>query len=304
MRLHRSLLFVPGHRARTWGPKAAASGTDALIFDLEDSVPLDSKAEARDAVAETVASLRAEVPGIGLYIRLNSLDSHLTGEDLAVVTVAGLDGFVLPMLFGRDDIVRFDALVTDAEWRAGLPLGGLEFIPALETAQSYAACEALITGSPRVATLFAGTARDADVARSVGFQFTPEGLETLYLRSKALLAVRAANLPFPLIGLWQDIHDLDGCRQFAIDNRRLGFRGQVLIHPSHAPVVNEVYTPSQEEVDFYQGMIDAFEEAEKAGIAALDYAGQHVDYAHIKTAREVIEQSRSLAARSDGAKVS
>ncbi|MBA3741429.1 CoA ester lyase [Sporichthya sp.] len=295
MKLLRSLLFVPGHRAATWGAKGVASGADALIFDLEDSVPADLKAQGRRTVAAAVQELRGQHPNLGLYVRLNSLDSGLVADDLEAVGVAGLDGFVLPKTYGPLDVVRFDALVAEAERRAGLPEQSLEYILALETAEAYATCDQLATASPRVATLFAGTARDADVARSVGFRFTPGGLETLYLRSKALLATRAAGLEHPLIGLWQDIHDLEGCRQFAFDNRGLGYRGQVVIHPSHVPVVNEVFSPSAAEVDFYEGMIQAFEVAERDGIAAIDYAGQHIDYAHIKTAREVVALSQRLS---------
>jgi citrate lyase subunit beta/citryl-CoA lyase len=119
-------------------------------------------------------------------------------------------------------------------------------------------------------------------------------LETLYLRSRTLLAARANGLEFPIVGLWQDLNDPDGAKAFAEDNRRLGFRGQVLIHPSHVPIVNEVYSPSTSEIDFYTGMIAAFEDAERAGEAAVRYEGMHVDYAHIKTAREVLAYSESL----------
>ena len=77
-------------------------------------------------------------------------------------------------------------------------------------------------------------------------------------------------------------------RRFAKDNRKLGFRGQVLIHPSHAVIANEVFSPSAQEYAFYTGMIEAFDEAEARGIAAVVYEGHHIDYAHVKTARDVV----------------
>jgi citrate lyase subunit beta/citryl-CoA lyase len=101
-------------------------------------------------------------------------------------------------------------------------------------------------------------------------------------------------LEFPLVGVWQDLADPDGARNFSVQNRELGFRGQVLIHPSHVKVANEVFSPSQFEVDFYAGMIAAFEKAEAGGAAAVVYEGMHVDYAHIKTAREVLAFSQLL----------
>jgi citrate lyase subunit beta/citryl-CoA lyase len=109
-----------------------------------------------------------------------------------------------------------------------------------------------------------------------------------------VLAARAAGLEFPLVGVWQDLADPDGARSFSEQNRGLGFRGQVLIHPSHVDLANEVFSPSAFEVAFYEGMIAAFDKAEAEGAAAVVYEGMHVDYAHIKTAREVLAYSQLL----------
>jgi citrate lyase subunit beta/citryl-CoA lyase len=289
----RSLLFVPGHRG-SWVDKAVASGTDGIILDLEDSVPANLKDEGRREVARSITRLHESGSAVAVYVRVNALDTGLSGDDIEAVLVPGIDGLSLPKAYGPEDIVRFDALVTHFERKNGLEAGSVEFICNLETAEAYASCEQIAVASPRVATLFAGTARDADVSRSVGFQFTPEGLETLYLRSRALLAARANGLEFPIVGLWQDLADPDGARKFAEDNRKLGFRGQVVIHPSHVPIVNEVYSPSQAEVEFFSGMIEAFEKAEADGVAAVVYEGMHIDYAHVKTAREVLAFSRLI----------
>lgn len=294
MRPLRSVLFVPGHRG-TWVEKACGSGTDGIILDLEDSVPEDLKELGRGEVARSITRLHAAGSPVAIYVRLNALDTGLTGDDIEAVALPGLSGFVLPKTYGRDDVIRFEALTRHFERRNGLASGSLEFILSLETAEAYASCEQLAAASPRVATLFAGTARDADVSRSIGFQFTPEGLETLYLRSRAVLACRSNGLEFPLVGLWQDLTDPAGARRFAEDNRRLGFRGQVVIHPSHVSIANEVFSPSAAEVEFYTGMIAAFEEAEARGVAAVRYEGMHIDYAHIKTARQVLADSRQLA---------
>jgi citrate lyase subunit beta / citryl-CoA lyase len=289
----RSLLFVPGHRG-SWVEKALASGVDGLILDLEDSVPGNLKADARAEVVRSIGRLRESGSKAGVYVRVNALDTGLSGDDIEAVAVPGLDGLSLPKICGPVDIVRFDALVTHFERKNGLAPGAIEFICNLETAEAYASCEQVAVASPRVATLFAGTARDADVSRSIGFQFTPGGQETLYLRSRAVLAARAAGLEFPLVGVWQDLADAEGARKFSEQNRALGFRGQVLIHPSHVEGANTVFSPSRFEVEFYQGMIAAFEQAEADGAAAVLYEGMHIDYAHIKTAREVLAFSRLL----------
>jgi len=290
----RSLLFVPGHR-EGWAAKAVAADADAIILDLEDSVPADNKANAREMVAATIRDLARNNLGLAIYIRLNSLESGLAGDDLEKVAIEGCDGFLLPKTYGARDVITFEALTAHFERRNGVPEGRLEFILSLETAQAYADCENMIKASPRCATLFAGTARDADVSRSVGFEFTPEGLETIYLRSRAVLATRAAGKDFPIVGLWQDLKDVDGAWKFARQNRQLGFRGMVVIHPSHVVVANEVFMPSASDIAFYQGMIDAYEAAIAKGFAALDYEGMHVDLAHVKTAREVISRYEELA---------
>lgn len=294
MRPLRSLLFVPAHRDG-WVDKGVASGADGLIIDLEDSVPADSKVAGRAAAGASIARLHAAGQPVSLLVRVNPLDTGLTADDLGEIVRPGLDAIFVPKIFSRDDIIRYDTMLEFFEARNGVAPGSVEIVCGLETAESYACCESLLAASPRVATLAGGTARDADVSRSLGFQFTAEGLETLYLRSRTVLAVRASGRDWPLISLWQEISDLEGLRTFAEGNRRLGFRGQLCIHPTHVPVINDVYTPSRTEVDYYAGMIEAFEGAEHRGLAAIDYEGTHVDYAHIKTAREVISLARSLA---------
>lgn len=296
MKPTRSMLFVPGHR-KTWAAKAVAAGADAVILDLEDSVPADMKAETRHIVADTIRDLAKNHPGVGVYVRLNALETGLMGDDLEAVAIEGCDGFLPPKTYGARDVIQIEALTDHFERKNGVAAGKLEFVLSLETAQAYAECEAMIKASPRCATLFAGTARDADVSRSVGFEFTPHGLETIYLRSRAVLATRAAGKDFPIVGLWQDLKDIDGAWAFARQNRQLGFRGMVAIHPSHVAIANEVFMPSPQEVVFYQGMIDTFDAAVAKGNAAVAYEGMHIDLAHVKTARAVIELHHALAER-------
>lgn len=283
----RSLLFVPGHRG-SWVEKAIASGVDGLILDLEDSVPDELKDEARKEVVNSIRRVRENGADVALYVRVNALETGLSGDDIAAVAIPGLDGLSLPKTYGPNDLIRFEGLVDHYELKNGVDAGSIEFIVNLETAEAYASCEEMAVATPRVATLFAGTARDADISRSIGFQFTPAGQETLYLRSRAVLAARSAGLEFPLVGVWQDLQDPEGARNFSKTNRELGFRGQVLIHPSHVEIANEVFSPSAFEIDFYKGMVAAFDQAVANGAAAVVYEGMHIDYAHIKTAKEVL----------------
>ncbi len=293
MKPYRSMLFVPGHKA-SWADKAVAAGADAVILDLEDSVPAGDKAEARSTVRATIQRLHEGGVRSDVWVRPNSLSSGLFGADVEAVLTPGLAGLFLPKVFGPEDIVRIDAVLSHIEQRESVADRSIGLIVSFETAGSMASCEQIAAASPRVSSLLGATGPNADVARELGFEFTPAGLETLYLRSRILLAARANGLHHPISGLWQDIKDLDGLRVFAEDNRRLGYRGMVVIHPSHVPIVQEVFTPTEETVSFYRRMIAAFHEAEARGSGAVDFEGQHIDLAHVKTAQGVVDLAEAI----------
>jgi citrate lyase subunit beta/citryl-CoA lyase len=295
MKPYRSMLFVPGHKP-SWADKAIASGADAVILDLEDSVPVADKADARKTVAETIDRLGGDDVRADLWVRPNSSVTGLLGGDLEAVVAPGLAGLFLPKVFTAEEIVRIDAVVSHIEAREGLAENSIGLIVSYETAVSMAHCEEIAAASPRVVSLLGATGPSADVGRELGFEFTPQGLETLYLRSRIVLAARAAGLHHPVAGVWQDLKDLDGCRRFAEDNRGLGYRGLVCIHPSHVAIANEVFTPEPEKVVFYRRMIDAFRVAEAAGSAAVDFEGQHIDIAHVKTAEGIIALAEAVSA--------
>jgi citrate lyase subunit beta/citryl-CoA lyase len=293
MKPNRSMLFVPGHKP-TWAEKAVAAGADAIILDLEDSVPPDDKDAARTTVRDTIGRLREANAGAEIWVRPNSADSGLQGADLEAVIVPGLAGLFLPKVLDAKEVVGIDAVVSHIESRQGLDAGAVELIISFETAWSMAHCEEIAAASPRIASLLGATGPNADVGRELGFEFTPEGLETLYLRSRIILAARSNGIHHAVSGVWQDIHDLNGCRKFAEDQRKLGYRGLVAIHPSHVAIANDVFTPDDEVVDYNRRLIEAYRQAESAGSSAVMFEGQHVDLAHAKTAEGIIALADSL----------
>lgn len=295
MNPYRSMLFVPAHKP-SWADKGLASEADALILDLEDSVPVNDKEAARATVVETIDRLSRDGVRADLWVRPNSASSGLQARDLEAVIRPGLAGLFLPKVFDAEEIVRIDAVVSHLEEIRDIAPGTVGLIVSYETAASMAHCEQIAEASPRVASLLGATGPSADVGRELGFEFTPEGLETLYLRSRIVLAARAAGLHHPVAGVWQDIKNLDGMRPFCLDNRQLGYRGMVCIHPSHVAVSNEVFTPEPELVDRYRRMIEAFRVAEANGSAAVDFEGQHIDIAHVKTAEGVIALADAVGA--------
>lgn len=285
---YRSILFVPGHKPQ-WAVKAIASGADAIVLDLEDSVPQAAKVDARATVADTVASLRHSGVTAGIFVRPNAWDTGLSGADLEAVVTSGLTGLFVPKVHGRDDVLRWDTLIEWFEQRNAVT--GLEMIIPVETVEAIHNCRQIAGGSPRVGAMVGPTAVHADIARAVGYRWSPEGTETLYLRSRVLLACREYGL-HALTGLWEDLTDLEGLRTFADQGLQLGFRGQIAIHPTHVPVLNDVFSPSPEDIEFHEGLIAAFEEADARGDAAVRYRGLHIDKAHADTARQWLAHAR------------
>ena len=287
----RSELFVPGNK-KDWMRKAPRFGADALILDLEDSVPPDHKPEARALVARMLQELGEA--GQTLVVRVNRLETGLTAEDLEAITGPHLYCVLLPKVEGPADVMEVDHLLRHFERKAGVPVGKIFIDPALETAQGIRQSYEIATASPRVAHMGASGGKGGDTARSIGFEWTSEGMETLFLRSKVLVDVRAAGIPYPLSGGWMDIHNLDGLRASARQAKQLGYTGMHLIHPSHVPVVNEVFTPTAQEVEQWRGLIEAMENQRGQGGAAVTYAGDMVDIAHEETARAMLAMAREM----------
>lgn len=296
MRPYRSVLFVPAHKP-SWYAKAADAGADAVVIDLEDSVPSEHKAAARAMAADGIAELRAGYPNLGILVRTNSLSTGLTGGDLDAVIRPGLDGIFAPKINTAIDVHKYDALVDHFEHEHGV--AGLEYVVPVETIHGIQNCAEIVSASPRVGAMIGPTAEHADIARAVGFEWSPEGTESLFHRSRILLATRAAGR-HPLTGLWERVRDLDGLRAFATQGRKMGFRGQIVIHPSHAAVVNEAFTPTADAIDFHRGLLATYLEAESRGDGAVMYGDVHVDKAHADKAEEWLAAVDQLASLNGG----
>jgi citrate lyase subunit beta/citryl-CoA lyase len=278
---YRSVLFVPGHKPQ-WADKALATGADCIVFDLEDSVPADLKESSRAVVREAIERLREQAPRTGIFVRTNALDTGMTGADLEAVVGPGLTGIFAPKIRNATDVIRWETLIDWFEVRNGA--SGLEMIVPVEMVDAITNAFEIAAASPRVGAMIGPTSEHADIARAVGY-------ETLYLRSRILLACRQNGL-HALTGLWEDLGDLEGLRAFADYGLQLGFRGQILIHPSHVETVHEIYTPTDAEVEYYQALVDTVEEAAAAGHGAVRFRGSHVDLAHADKARDWLAHAR------------
>ncbi|MGD9765572.1 MAG: CoA ester lyase [Candidatus Binatia bacterium] len=284
----RSFLFVPGHRPNMI-EKAAAAKADALILDLEDSVPPDLKTEGRAVVRSKLAWLAEHAQRT--FVRINRSPYLYDFDDILAVVGPHVEGVVISKPIGPEDVDCASMMLSEAESRNGVPVGSTKVIPLLETARAMQLAYEIAVRE-RVSAIVGATAKNADVARALGYVWSPDGRESLYLKSRAVMAARAAG-KLPIGGVWQQVHDLDGLRQSAEKDRALGMAGELVLHPSNVAIVNEIYSPSAEEVAFYEGMIAALEKAQAEGRASTIYDGEHIDIAHAKTAREIIALART-----------
>jgi citrate lyase subunit beta/citryl-CoA lyase len=288
----RSALFVPGNREDRIR-KAPRFGADALILDLEDAVATADKPHARANVRAMVEELGAA--GHTLIVRINDLESGLAWEDLDAVVCPQLYCVMIPKVAGPEDVKRVDTVLDFLERTRGIDSGSVLIDPVLETAQGMRLAYEAGAASARVAHMGGVTGKDGDIARAIGFEWTPEGHEAFFYLSKVLLDSRAAGVPYPLGGRgWWDIGDLDGLRAEAIRTRQFGYTGMLLIHPSHVPIVNEVFTPTSAQIAHWKELIAAVKECEREGRSVVTFKGSMVDTAHVKVAREMLRWAADL----------
>lgn len=285
----RSFLFVPGNKP-SWIEKSVTAKADALILDLEDSVPPDQKVEARGIVQSKLAFLAER--GQRTWVRINRSPHLYDFDDMMAVVSAEVEGVFISKPCGPEDVDTAASMLAEVEWRKGLPVGSTKLIPLLETARSLQFAYE-IGLRERVPFLVGATAKNADVARALGTIWTPGGRETAYLKSRIVMAARAAG-KLPIGGVWQQVHDLEGLRKSSQLDRELGMSGELSLHPSNVAILNEIYSPSPEQVAFYKGMVAALDAAQAQGRASCVYDGEHIDIAHVKTAREIIALAESF----------
>jgi citrate lyase subunit beta/citryl-CoA lyase len=285
----RTALFAPGIKERVMS-KALESGVDSVILDLEDSVPLAAKAEARALVAKTIDAAAAVPSRAAIFVRVNAASTGLLIDDLGAVVRPGLDAVLLSKAENVEDVQQTAAALDRRELQRGMKPGSAEIILQIENALGVYNCFNLIKASPRVAATCFGSARDGDLQTDLGCSWSIEGTELLYARSKVLLDTRAAGSHiYPLDGVFADLNDEAGLIADSRLSARLGYIGRTVIHPKQIAPVKGAYAVPEAEVAYYKKIAGEFAAAEKAGVAAIAVDGKLVDYAMAARARRVLE---------------
>jgi citrate lyase subunit beta/citryl-CoA lyase len=287
----RSLMFVPGHRERMvrralglgdFGP----SGLDVALLDLEDGVPPASKDDARRLVAEVLGRSANGGTGPMRYVRIRRALSDAGAADLDAIVRPGLDGIMAPKVAGPDEVEHLAGELDARERDAKISQGTIRIIASIETAAALVEAPRIAGAAERVIGLAFGS---EDFALDLGLPTKREGeaADLLYARSATVVAaVSAGKLAFD--GIWPDIEDAAGLRADSLRARRLGFTGKTLIHPDQVAVVNEVFSPSAEEVEEAGRVVRAFDEALARGHGAVALDGRMLDAPVVDRARRVL----------------
>lgn len=283
----RSYLFVPGDTPRKL-EKGLASGADALLLDLEDSVAPHDKPKARDTVRDYLRANIDKPQRPRLFVRVNALDTGMTDADLDAVMPARPDGILFPKSRHGGDVTHLDAKITAREALYDIKEGSTRIIVLVtESAQALFGLHNYRGASERLDGMTWG-AEDlsADLGAETNRNERGEYTDPYRLaRAQCLIAAVAAEVA-PIDSIYPNFRDAEGLRRETLEGRRDGFTGKMAIHPDQVPVINEIYTPSAEEIGRAKRLIDAFAAAGNAGVISLD--GQMYDQPHLKRAQRLL----------------
>lgn len=276
----RSFLFAPGNHARRV-EKALTLPADAVILDLEDAVAVSEKPATRELVLAVFGQPRHG----RLYVRINAYTTEWCYADIVTVARTGLDGIILPKVETADQLHSIDWLLANLERERGLPVGGIDLVPIIETALGISNIGGIAGSGSRTKRLAFGA---GDYTLDLGMVWSRDELELLPARSAVVMASRAAGIEPPLDTVWADLRDAEGFARSAERAAALGFQGKMCIHPDQIAVTNAAFSPSTQQLSWANRVVAAFEEAEAKGLASIQLDGQFIDYPIVQRARQVI----------------
>ena len=293
IKMYRTLLFAPGSRPELLS-KAQLGDADAMIFDLEDSVPLNAKDEARKNIADALAAglkkpmfLRISNPRAGDFLA----DLQVLANASSLVNVAGV---VLPKADDADDIQAVAKALKDVESKHNMQEGTLSILPLIETCLGLRNGFDIAKASTRVIGMALASAEQGDFMVDLGGRWTPRSLALAYPRSKLVVDARAAGVQWLVDGVFMNLKDTDMLREECLIARELGFVGKMAIHPTQVDVMHTVFSPSELEVAYARGLIAAFRDGEARGVGAVKFEGMMVDYANVRLAERTLALAGAL----------
>lgn len=289
----RSLLFVPGDNERKL-QKALASGADALLIDLEDSVALPAKEDARRITAGFLAEFGKQSDRPRLFVRVNGLATGLTDADLDGIMKAAPDGIVLPKAVGGPDVAHLGAKLAVCEAEFGLQDGSTRIVAiATENARGVFALGTFAGASRRLVGLtWGGEDLSADIGAETNRREDGSYTEPYRLaRALTLLGATAAEVD-AIDSVYTSFRDMEGLAAECREAQRDGFVAKMAIHPAQVPIINETFTPSAEALSRAHAVVKAFEDNPGAGVVGL--GGEMLDRPHLKRAERLLARAQAI----------
>ena len=286
----RSWMFVPGHRQRMID-KALGLDADAIMLDIEDGVAPNEKDAARKNIGDSLG--RAKAPGTpARYVRINAIGHARMDADLEAVVRPGLEGLVCPKVDTAEEVRKVDAILNEKEPKNNLAKGTVKLLIAVESPRGLLNAPAIAAASPRIVGIIFGA---EDFGREIGLPTVREGeaRDLIYARSAIVIAAGSAHVQ-AVDGVWVDLNDGQGLLAFARQSRQLGFTGMSCIHPSQVDAINKTFSPTLEEIDYCQRVLQAFEEGNARGDGSIAFGGQLIDRPIIERARRTLDMAKSL----------
>jgi citrate lyase subunit beta / citryl-CoA lyase len=288
----RSLLFIPGNRPNML-EKGFAARADVLVPDLEDSVPADEKANAREVAAGFLPKLAQA--GRTLIPRVNSLDTGWAEQDLAAMVGAHVYGVSIGKIQGPEEIARIGKILDGLEKKAGLKQGSVRLVPWIETARAIVKLYDICVSSPRIVAVALGA---EDLTTDMGIERREDDSEIEYASNVLCVAARAADV-LALDTPYFQFRDVEGLRRDALKAKGCGFKGKFAIHPAQIDIINEVFSPSAAEIEHARRVVAAFEEAERRGRGSTSLDGKVIDVPVVKRARALLDTITKSQVASD-----
>ena len=288
--MRRSMLFLPGNNPNML-INGNCLGSDAVIFDLEDAVSPAEKDAARILVRNTMRYM--DFRGCEIIVRINSIDTAYWQSDIDEILPYKPQLILLPKTGSAADVLAADAYMTQVEAELGLEQNTVGLMPLIETAMGVENAFAIASASKRVKALFLGA---EDLTADLQCKRTKEGREIEYARTRLVVAARAAGVdvydtPFT------DVNDDEGIWTDAQLAKDLGFTGKSSISPRHVEVINQVFSPTQKEVDYAYEVMDAIALAKEQGKGAIALHGKMIDAPIVARAQRTIDMANALGMR-------
>ena len=288
----RTALFVPGTRPDRVD-KALNAGADVIIIDLEDAVPLALKEETRAKVREKVL----EHGGRRIIVRVNAIGSGFCQGDLDEVMVKELGCIMLPKVESPEQISEINHRLLRLEEEKGMDPGTVTIIPLIESARAVQSIFPILSEKTDPARVLTAAFSAADYSLDLGIEITKQGSELIYPRSRIAVACRAGQIEPPLDTPFMiDLKDTEGLKADAMRAKQLGFQGKLCIHPNQIQACHAIFSPTKEEIQYAEKVIQAFEEAEAGGVAAIQLDGKFIDYPVVERARRTLRMAKMMKA--------